>query len=191
MRIYLWGTFARRSYGDVSILSDWFPVAVVAKYLTSTSSSCCNFSKFGSICDDIISWPFAEGLPAAPDFSSCEIVPSVGRRLRVSMRTAYDFATLKRILGMASETRRSSMGRIDSLMISRVMTGARVCAELVTRYVTTRQSTHGYGKTCGHPVKIIRVLSHGHDFRNYCIISPIHAKDFGKFLQVLCCCFSD
>src|SRR5277367_5049409 len=36
-------------YGEVSILSDWFPTAIVAKYLTSTSSSCWSFSRFGSI----------------------------------------------------------------------------------------------------------------------------------------------
>ena len=37
-------------YVDVCIMSEMLLAAVVAKYLTSTSSSCCSFSRLGSIC---------------------------------------------------------------------------------------------------------------------------------------------
>jgi len=32
---------------------------------------------------------------------------------------------------------------------------------------------------------------HGQDLRNYGIISPFNAKDFRKFLEIVCCCIPD
>ena len=73
------------------------------------------------------SWPLEEGFLAFPDFSSSRIVPSAGKRLSTSMRTAYDFATLKRIFGISSDTSLSIIGRIDFSITSKSMAGARVC----------------------------------------------------------------
>ena len=113
-------------YGDVCMASEMLPAAVVAKYLTSTSSSCCNFSRLGRIRFWMSSSPIGEGLAGWPDFSRERIVPSAGRRFRTSMRIVYDFATLKRMLGMSSDTNLSIIGRIESLITSRLMAGAKV-----------------------------------------------------------------
>src|SRR5277367_1370273 len=129
------------------------------------------------------SCPLAAGVPVVPDFSSCARVPSAGRRLRVSIRTAYDFATLKRMFGIASDTKRSNMGRIDSLMMSRVITGARVCPVLVLVSHDGKE-TYRDCKAGGHPVEIVRVLSHRHDFRNDSVVRPLYTKHLCKFFQV-------
>lgn len=42
------------------------------------------------------------------------------------MSTAYDFATLNRMLGMSSATRLSIIGRIDFSITSKLMAGASV-----------------------------------------------------------------
>lgn len=55
------------------------------------------------------------------------LVESSGRRLRISTRTAYDLATLKRILGMGSATSCAKMGRTDFAMTGRESAGARIC----------------------------------------------------------------
>ena len=55
------------------------------------------------------------------------MVPSAGRRFKTSIRIAYDFATLNRILGMSSDTNLSIMGRIDFSITSKLIAGASVC----------------------------------------------------------------
>lgn len=72
------------------------------------------------------SWPFGDGVAVLPDFSRSTRVPSAGSRRRVSIRTAYDLATLNRMLGISSVTSLSKMGRMELSMISRETTGARV-----------------------------------------------------------------
>lgn len=127
-------------YGEVFIASVVLPAAVVAKYRTSTSSSCCSFSKLGRICCCMISCPLGDGLAASPDFSSDNIVPLEGRRLSTSIKTAYDFATLNRMLGMSSATSLSIIGRIDFSITSRLMAGASVYVAVSTNpiYVQMR-----------------------------------------------------
>ena len=109
------------------MVSPMLCAAVVAKYLTSTSSSCCSFSRFGKMCCCIKCWPADDGGAVWPDFSKSNMVPSAGNRLRMSMRTAYDLATLKRMFGMSSETNLSIIGRIDFSITARLMAGASVC----------------------------------------------------------------
>jgi len=48
----------------------------------------------------------------------------------MSMMTAYDLATLKRMLGMGSETSVLRMGRIERARTGRVRAGARICRTL-------------------------------------------------------------
>ena len=74
-------------HGDVAIASPTFPAAVVAKYLTSTSSSSLNFCRFGRMWCWMSSWPLGEGEAFDSDFSKAMMVVSAGRRLRTSMRT--------------------------------------------------------------------------------------------------------
>lgn len=54
------------------------------------------------------------------------MVPLDGSRFKMSMRMVYDFATLKRMLGMSSVTSLSIIGRIAFSITSRFMAGASV-----------------------------------------------------------------
>lgn len=84
-----------------------------------------------------------EGLADWPDFSRERIVPSAGRRFRTSMRMVYDFATLKRIFGMSSDTNLSIIGRIESLITSRLMAGAKVLSRTVRRKYLQKMTISG------------------------------------------------
>ena len=120
------GSLLSQNYGEVCMASAELPTAVVAKYRTSASSSCCSFSRFGRICCCMRLWPRGAGVPVCPDFSRSTSVPSAGKRRRVSIKTAYDFATLNRILGISSATSLSKIGRMEVSMILRLIAGASV-----------------------------------------------------------------
>lgn len=51
--------------------------------------------------------------------------------------------------------------------------------------------TYRNSKTCGHPVKIVWVLPHGHHLGNDRLFGPLHAEHFCKLFQVLGSSFSD
>lgn len=114
------------AYGEVCITSSWLPAAVVAKYRTSTSSSPCNFSRLGRIRCWMSSRLRGACGSVLPDFSISARVPSAGNRFNVSISTAYDLATLKRMFGISSVTSLSKMGMMEFSMMSRVTTGVRV-----------------------------------------------------------------
>ena len=154
--------------------------AVVAKYLTSTSSSCCSFSRFGKICCCIKCWPADDGGAVWPDFSKSNMVPSAGNRLRMSMRTAYDLATLKRIFGMSSETNLSIIGRMDFSITARLMAGASVYTAGISNAAKSEGACKAYRdcKTSSHSVEVVGVFPHGCDLRNNRIACPFHPKDF-------------
>ncbi len=162
------------------MVSPMLCAAVVAKYLTSTSSSCCSFSRFGKICCCIKCWPADDGGAVWPDFSKSNMVPSAGNRLRMSMRTAYDLATLKRIFGMSSETSLSIIGRIDFSITARLMAGASVCNAGISDAPKSEGACRAYRncKTSSHSVEVVRVFPHGCDFRNNCIACPLDPKNF-------------
>jgi hypothetical protein len=111
----------------VCIASENPCAAVVAKYLTSTSSSCCSFSRLGRMLFVMRSVAFWQPWPGVPAFSKAITVPCSGSCFSVLTRTPYDFATLKRMLGISSLTSLSIIGRIDCSMTSRLSAGARVC----------------------------------------------------------------
>ena len=125
--VFSTGTLYYLIYGEVIIGSpETEAAAVVAKKRTSTSSSFCSFSRFGRILSSMSSWPRVEAGSVLPDFSNEYIVPSAGSRLRTVINSAYDLATLKRILGISSATSLSIMGRIDFDTTSRLTTVASV-----------------------------------------------------------------
>jgi hypothetical protein len=45
--------------------------------------------------------------------------------------------------------------------------------------------TYRNGEARSHSVEVVRVLTHGHDFGNNCIIGPLHSKDLCELLQIL------
>ena len=78
-----------KTYG--AIKSAAFNAAVCAKYLTSTSSSCWSFSRFGRICFWISSKPIGVGPGRAPPFAfalSEDRVPSAGSCRRTEIRVS-------------------------------------------------------------------------------------------------------
>jgi hypothetical protein len=110
----------------VCIASENPCAAVVAKYLTSTSSSCCSFSRLGRMVFVMSSVAFWQPCPGVPAFSNAITVPCSGSCFSVLTRTPYDFATLNRMFGISSLTNLSIIGRIDCSMTSRLSAGARV-----------------------------------------------------------------
>lgn len=100
--------------------------AVVAKYRTSTSSSCWSFSRFGKIAFVIRSRDLAQPCPGVPAFSRATTVPCSGSCFKVWTSIPYDFATLNRMLGISSFTSLSIIGKMDCSITSRDRAGARV-----------------------------------------------------------------
>ena len=47
------------------------------------------------------------------------------------------------------------------------------------------EATYGYSEAGRHPVKVIGMLAHGHDFRHDGIVGPLYTKHFSELLQVL------
>ena len=45
--------------------------------------------------------------------------------------------------------------------------------------------TYRYSKAGCHSIKVVRMLAHGHDFRNDSLISPLNTKYFGQLLKIL------
>src|SRR4051794_35642647 len=106
--------------------------------------------------------------------------------------TAYVLATLNRMLGISSMASLSSIGRMFFAMTSRLTTDARVCPpkpKLVSgpvRCLGKGASTYGDGKACCHPVEVVGVVAHGHNFGNYGFARPLNPKDLRKLLEVAC-----
>jgi hypothetical protein len=74
---------------------------------------------------------FGQPWPGVPAFSSASTVLCSGSCFKVLIRIPYDFATLKRMLGISSFTSLSIIGRMDCSMTSRLRAGARVYHESV------------------------------------------------------------
>lgn len=51
--------------------------------------------------------------------------------------------------------------------------------------------TYRNGKTGGHAVEVVGMLTHGHDLWYNCVIRPLNTENLGQLLQVLSGCFSD
>lgn len=102
-------------------------IAWAAKNLTSISSSSLSFSRHGRTRSSISPWPRGDAVKGAPAFSRVKMVPSAGNLRRTPMIMVYVFATLNRMLGIASPVSFSSMGRMLSATTSKVTTLAKVC----------------------------------------------------------------
>ena len=66
--------------------------------------------------------------------------------------------------------------------------GARVCFARVSGlavWLLVGGRTYGNGETGGHSVEVIGMFGHGRDFRHDRVARPVHAEDFGEFLEVL------
>ena len=50
--------------------------------------------------------------------------------------------------------------------------------------------TYGYCETSGHSIEVIGMLTHGHDFGDYCITRPLNPKYLRQLLEILGCCIS-
>lgn len=56
---------------------------------------------------------------------------------------------------------------------------------LVVTLGTTGSGTHGNGKASGHSIKVVWMLTHGHDFGNDRFTGPFHPENLGQLLEVL------
>lgn len=83
---------------------------------------------------------------------------------------------------------------MDSSITGSERAGARVCVRRLVHYCDNNfawQDPYRNSKAGSHPVEIVRVLAHQHDFRHDCVVRPLHAKDLGQLLQILSRGFAD